>query len=1135
MKTSFSIAGLVRRTAAHHILSHVFVTGAAASAAAVITGALIVGDSIRGSLEDRVRERLGKITAALVAPRPFREALEEDLARHPSAGGVSLVAGVLARGSAEHAGSGAREGEVAILGVPPEFWDLRGKRDVTPDPRPGLAGRRVALNERLAAALGASPGDSILLRLRKESEVPAEHALGKRSQDLRSLRLEVDRVLPDAGLALFRLDNAHDAPRNAFVPLDTLQKALDLEGLANAVLAAPPEGSPTVTAAVLDGALARTWTLDDAGLRVRVDEPRGHASLESRELILPGWAARAGRAAADAFGLERLEVLAYLANTIRGGEREIPYSIVAGVGSWHPGGGAALPGLDGAPGELPPLLVHEWTAEDLGARPGAEVELLYNELTEAHRLVEKKVRFRIAAVEPLRGPLADPGWTPEYPGISDAESLATWDPPFPMDLKRIRPRDETYWDEHRTTPKAFTTLDEARRLWSSRFGDSTSLRVRPPAGDLRPIARAADELRARILADLPPARAGLSFRDVRDEALLAARSGTDFGSLFLALSSFIIISALVLTSMLFRLACERRAREAGILAAAGFAPRDLRKVLLGTGAASSLAGALLGLLLGVGYAGLLLAGLRTWWKDAVNAPFLSLHASAASIAIGAGSSVILSMLAVWLVAARFSRTPPRILLGGAAEDGATRLHRDRGRLRLALAVALGLSACGLLGLVFAGRIPEEAGFFGGGALFLASFLAVASHVLRKSPRAVAEGGGLLAIARMGARQAGRAPGRSLLSAVLIASAAFIITAVTSRGRSSHGTERNSGSGGISVIARSSVPLLAALDSDSGREDLGLSAETSKVLSGTRVYALRLQPGDDASCLNLTRPSRPRIAGVPERFRERGGFAWDRTLASSDDERANPWKLLENIFPTGAVPAVGDANTVKWILRSGLGEEIAIPAEDGREIKLRIVGLLSKSIFQGELIVAEEAFLGAFPSTAGQSLFLFETGPEGDARALERALEKDLADEGVDAVSTSAVLEEFEKVENTYLSTFQVLGALGLLLGTFGLGAVLLRNVNERRGELAVLRAVGWPRKAIAVLVVSETLYLLFLGLTAGVLAAGIAILPGLRGGGVRWAPLAASLAVVLAAGVLSSGIAVAAALRAPLLGALRRE
>ncbi len=37
--------------------------------------------------------------------------------------------------------------------------------------------------------------------------------------------------------------------------------------------------------------------------------------------------------------------------------------------------------------------------------------------------------------------------------------------------------------------------------------------------------------------------------------------------------------------------------------------------------------------------------------------------------------------------------------------------------------------------------------------------------------------------------------------------------------------------------------------------------------------------------------------------------------------------------------------------------------------------------------------------------------------------------GVDAVTTAERLDEFHRVENTYLSTFQALGGLGLLLGT----------------------------------------------------------------------------------------------------------
>ena len=72
-----------------------------------------------------------------------------------------------------------------------------------------------------------------------------------------------------------------------------------------------------------------------------------------------------------------------------------------------------------------------------------------------------------------------------------------------------------------------------------------------------------------------------------------------------------------------------------------------------------------------------------------------------------------------------------------------------------------------------------------------------------------------------------------------------------------------------------------------------------------------------------------------------------------------------------------------------------------------------------------------------------------------------ADLGADAMPTAERLAEFHTVENTYLSTFQTLGGLGLLIGTVGLAAVVLRNVLERRRELALLRAVGYrPARSV---------------------------------------------------------------------------
>src|SRR6185436_5237529 len=103
-----------------------------------------------------------------------------------------------------------------------------------------------------------------------------------------------------------------------------------------------------------------------------------------------------------------------------------------------------------------------------------------------------------------------------------------------------------------------------------------------------------------------------------------------------------------------------------------------------------------------------------------------------------------------------------------------------------------------------------------------------------------------------------------------------------------------------------------------------------------------------------------------------------------------------------------------------------------------------------------------------------TPPAGAAK-LAGDLESALSDYGFDAASTAERLAAFNRVENTYLSTFQALGGLGLVLGTIGLAAVLLRNVLERRRELALLRAVGYNSRHFTVMIISENALLLFAG------------------------------------------------------------
>jgi ABC-type antimicrobial peptide transport system permease subunit len=239
---------------------------------------------------------------------------------------------------------------------------------------------------------------------------------------------------------------------------------------------------------------------------------------------------------------------------------------------------------------------------------------------------------------------------------------------------------------------------------------------------------------------------------------------------------------------------------------------------------------------------------------------------------------------------------------------------------------------------------------------------------------------------------------------------------------------------------------------------------------------------------------------------------------------------------GAVPVIADANSMTYVLHLKLGDELTLHQNSGQTIHLRLVAALADSIFQSELLMSEKNFLRLFPEQAGYRFFLLDAPPEKAAAVMAR-LEEKLADFGFDVRPTEERLAGFHRVENTYLATFQSLGGLGLLLGTLGLATVLLRNVLERRRELALLRAVGYHSSHLAVMVVAENALLLCGGLVTGTVCALLAIAPTFfaRGGRLPTMSLGLLLLAVMVAGLAASLAATIAALRAPLIPTLRAE
>jgi uncharacterized membrane protein YqjE len=377
----------------------------------------------------------------------------------------------------------------------------------------------------------------------------------------------------------------------------------------------------------------------------------------------------------------------------------------------------------------------------------------------------------------------------------------------------------------------------------------------------------------------------------------------------------------------------------------------------------------------------------------------------------------------------------------------------------------------------------------------------------------------------------------------MATACFLIVAISAF-RLSPTTE---GTGGYNLMATSDKPLFVDLR-QAIRDGLesDKKGDANKVSnSGVLVLPMRIHEGDDASCRNLYRPARPRLLGVSRRVIEDPAlrslqFRWAASATTTQPEKGNPWEVLF-VDRTGSqdpVPVVLDKNTAMYSLQlyGGIGEEFEIEFDRGRTVKFQVAGLLANSILQGNLIIADEELVRLFPDNQGDRFFLVHTAPAAQAE-IEKLLEQRFGDEGLDVQRSGQVLEDLLSVQNTYLSTFQSLGALGMLLGTFGLAVVQARSVLERRGELALMRAVGFAKERLGRLVLLENLALLLAGLGIGIMAALVAVIPHMIAGGatVPWGALAAMLAFILFVGILAGWISVRRATQAPIVGALRGE
>jgi len=711
-------------------------------------------------------------------------------------------------------------------------------------------------------------------------------------------------------------------------------------------------------------------------------------------------------------------------------------------------------------------MVNSWLAGDLGVQAGDSLTLSYFKVGPLRQLSEEEASFRVKAIVPLEGRFADATLMPDLPGLSDAGNCRDWDTGVPISLESIRDKDEEYWDTYGGTPKAFIALGRAQELWSNRFGALT-------AHDFAEVNRAA--LEEEIRDELDPMALGYSLESALVKGEAAAREGVDFSQLFLGLSFFLLLAGIMLIVLLFRLNLESRLDERKTLRSLGLPEAKIRQILLFESLGVALLASLAGLLLAVLYNKGVFVALNGVWKDVVRTPMMFTRVSPLTLLTGGLLTLVVAFLAFWFPLRKRGRSSSKL-----RRDSST-YQAPRGRMRLWAAVALSsvvLSLVLVAGTLAGGGSMQVGLFFGAGGLLLLGALSGTAWFLERRSRS-AESFGLETLAW---KNAVRNRTRSMSIVILFAIGAFLVISTGSNRKDLHqgASSPESGSGGFLYYAESTLPVLQRLDDGEVRYQYSLSG-------GYSIVQLRRAEGDDASCLNLNKVVSPRILGVdPSRLEGRFSFV---TRSPYLDE-AHPWASLEQELEGGLVPAIADETVIKWGLGMSVGDTLHYVNAEGQALDLLLIGGLAPSVFQGSVLIAEEAFIKHYPASSGTQVFLVDAPPSADDTALIGSeLSRGLRDLGWEMELSADRLARFYSVTNAYLSIFMVMGGLGLLLGTFGLVVVLWRSMLERREELAMFRAMGYPRARIRRLLTREYLYLLYLGIAFGFLSAILATLP----------------------------------------------
>ena len=997
---------------------------------AIITGSLLTGFSVRESLRKGIDEKLGNssiyITSGL---RYFTNSLPTRFEKEYEKPVLSVLQ---TEGFAEKFGENTRSDRVKVTAVAANFFTGLGWQNTE------LQNGEVIINNATADYLHVNKGDEIILTLTVPDDLPPGSPFAPLRKNSNSGVFRVSRILDATNGGNFSTAISQVAQHNVFMRSDEPL----CYGKLNCILI---PGNKDLNATAVTDLLATSLRPSDTGLRTRKVPATGGSEIISGRIFL------------DSVIVDQLTkniqgakpAITWLANSISRGDRSTPYSFVSALSD------PVLPNGDS-------IVINTWLADDLQANPGDTVNLSWFYQSESGKLLEKSHHFVISRIVSTYGQWKDSLLMPEFPGISGSKTCTEWDAGVEIKTDRIRDKDEKYWNRFRGTPKAYISYQSGVKAWGNNFGPATTVRL--------PYELTGEDLDSLMAGKTDPGSSGFYVRNLRDDMTEAAESGVDFGSLFLGLSFFIIVSCFVALVLITDSWFSSRKKQVLTYRSVGYRDSLIMLLLLAEVVIPSILASLTGGLAGIAVSAAFVTGLNSVWSGAVQTNALSAYPSWLPVLTGIASTSLLMVIFLWLRTRKFLRES----VSRKKTVSSPRLRKTGLIISLILVIVpLGIN---LFNAFFLGNIIT--GYISGIILFAGMTNLWYQFVIHRNSGNIFSDN----IRFLSSKYYAFHPGRAVIPVLLISAGLFavVITGINRLKLSDESLSEKGGTGGLALWTDLSVPVQGDISPEVLGKKLGLQGDefgTYSITGGKRVN------GDDASCLNLNYVASPPLLGIdPLDFMSRNSFSFSSVLNSAYS--ANPWKLLDESPGQGVIYGFADQTVLEWGLKKKIGDTLRFRSENGTTLKVVIAGALKPSVFQGYIIVSGKFTDRYYPSTPGYSVLMIRC-ERNKADTLASAIRSGLEGNGASVSKAGERLATFYTVTNTYLQVFNALGVFGMILGIAGLGFVLARNYSMRRKEFALLLATGFTLERIRRILMKEQVEMLIAGIVTGVIS-GIA-------------------------------------------------